>query len=89
MVAGCASGKSSTRELVFVTRDGCANTAIMRAHLDDALRSLGRAADYRVIDVATLPESDARGGYGTPTVLHGGQDLFGMPVPPLSHPPAT
>jgi hypothetical protein len=35
-----------------------------------ALRALGRSLDYLVIDVDSLVESDARGGYGTPTVLY-------------------
>jgi hypothetical protein len=75
--------------LVFLTREGCVQTAVMRASLDDALRALGRPTTYQVIDAGTLPDSDARGGYGTPTVLLNGVDLFDMPVPPLPHPPPT
>ena len=36
---------------------------------------------------ATL--TDARGGYGTPTVLVDGRDLFGMPEPVVPHDPPT
>jgi hypothetical protein len=36
----------------------------MRADLDDALRALRDRLDYLVIDVDSLAESDARGGYG-------------------------
>lgn len=57
----------------------------MRARFDEALRALGRPATYQVIDVDTLPDSDPRGGYGTPTVLVGNRDLFGMPEPPTPH----
>jgi hypothetical protein len=42
-----------------------------------------------VVDLGTLPDTDARGGYGTPTVLHKNRDLFGMPEPPIPHPEAT
>jgi hypothetical protein len=61
----------------------------MRANLDEALRSLGIGNNYRVIDVDTLAASDPRGGYGTPTVLVGDMDLFGMPTPATPHEPAT
>jgi hypothetical protein len=71
----------SKRDLAFLTRQDCSNTAIMRARLDEALERMGRPADYLVIDLATLSDTDARRGYPTPTVLHGGRDLFGMPEP--------
>ena len=61
----------------------------MRANLDAALTAMGLPADYRVIDVDTLPATDARGGYGTPTVLLKGVDLFDMPTPSAPHAPAT
>jgi hypothetical protein len=61
----------------------------MRARLDGALRTLGRSTVYPLIDVDTLPETDPRGGCGTPTVLVGDRDLFGMPEPATPHPPAT
>lgn len=92
IVTGCASAprsEAATNTIVFITRDGCVATAAMRANLDTALRTLGRATTYTVIDADTLPESDARGGYGTPTVLVGKADLFGMPEPAIPHPPAT
>ena len=75
-------------DVVFLTREGCANTAEMRASLDEALRALGRPTDYAVIDLATLPDSDVRRGYPTPTVLYGNRDLFGLPqpTPPLPQP---
>jgi hypothetical protein len=91
LAAGCAPAvrQRPMSELVFLTRDGCVQTTVMRANLDDALRALGRSTDYQVIDASALPETDARGGYGTPTVLVRGVDLFDMPVPPLPHPPPT
>lgn len=67
--------------LAFLTRSGCANTAVLRANLDEALRTLGPDARYDVIDLDTLPETDPRRGYPTPTVLRDGRDLFGLPEP--------
>ncbi len=68
-------------DLVFVTRDGCVNTPDMLINLDDALRALGLALDYQVVNLGTLPPTDPRSGYPTPTVLYRNRDLFGMPEP--------
>ena len=38
--------------------------------------------DYALINVDKLESSDRRRGYGTPTVLYNGRDLFGMAAPP-------
>ena len=72
-------------DLVFLTRDGCVNTTTMRARLDAALSSLGLPTDYQFIDADALPTTDARAGYGTPTVLYRGRDLFGLAEPPVPH----
>ena len=72
---------SAPPALVFLTRDGCANTSTMRTRLDAALARLGAATNYAVIDADTLPDGDVRGGYGTPTVLYDNRDLFGIPEP--------
>ena len=93
LLAGCAKGGSRnlnpSADLTFLTRDGCPATSSMRGSLDAALKSMGLPTTYRVIDVETLPETDARRGYGTPTVLLGDVDLFGMPTPAVPLPPAT
>jgi hypothetical protein len=87
VLAACSRPAPQTSEadpmagLVLLTREGCANTETMRAHLDDALRALGRPFDYQVIDQATLARDDPRSGYPTPTLLHRNRDLFGLPVP--------
>lgn len=77
------------KHLVFLTRDGCVNTVTMRANLDDALKELGLPTDYQFIDADSLAPSDPRGGYGTPTVLYEGHDLFGMDEPTVPHPAPT
>ncbi len=81
--------QSAMKPVTFLTRDGCSNTATMRENLDEALRSLGLPAEYQVINLASLPGTDARGGYPTPTVLHADKDLFGMAEPTLPYPPPT
>lgn len=97
VLAGCSTmtpsqkpeGTRSMRDLVFLTRDGCVNTVTMRTSLDEALQGTGLPTDYQFIDADTLKESDPRGGYGTPTVLYLGRDLFGMAEPPVPHPSPT
>ena len=74
----------SARDLVFLTRDGCVNTARMRSSLDQALKSLSLPPNYEVIDSDRMNPSDRRRGYGTPTVLYKNRDLFGM-AEPLAH----
>jgi hypothetical protein len=91
MCAACAARSpegAPAQGLVFLTRDGCGNTALFRANLNEALRRMGLAADYLVVDLAALPAGDARRGYPTPTLLYVNRDLFGMrePVPPFPEP---
>ena len=71
----------TTSGLVFLTRGGCVNTTVMRRNLDEALKSLGLAVGYDVVNEDTLPETDVRRGYPTPTLLYADRDIFGMPVP--------
>ena len=98
LVGGCAQRVRSTsgiatdpttRQVVFLTRDGCAASATMRANVDAALRTLGVSTAYAVIDLADLSDRDPRSGYPTPTVLYANRDIFDMPEPPVPHPPAT
>ena len=77
------------KQLVFLTRDGCVNTVTMRANLDEALKALALPNNYQFIDADSLRPSDARGGYGTPTVLYADRDLFGMDQPSVPHPAPT
>jgi len=80
--------EANAKGLVFLTRGGCANTRVMRGNLDEALRLLGLASGYEVVDQDTLPAPDVRRGYPTPTLLYADRDVFGMPVPtpPLPEP---
>ena len=75
-------------DLVFLTRDECANTSTMRANLDAALEAMSLPHDYQFVDLATLDAGDPRVGYPTPTLLYKGADIFGMavPTPPFPEP---
>jgi len=79
----------SMDKFVFLTRQGCVNTVTMRESFDDALKAVGLPLQYQFIDADTLAPSDPRAGYGTPTVLYDGRDLFDIPEPPVPHPPPT
>lgn len=68
-------------ESVFLTRDGSVNTPDMMTNMDDALSALSLPHDMQVVNIGTLPSTDVRTGYSTPTVLYRGVDLFGMPAP--------
>jgi hypothetical protein len=91
-LAACAKSPSTsvpaTASLVFLTRDGCANSPKMLANLAAAIRALPRPVDYQVIDQWTLARSDVRAAYPTPTLLYGNRDLFGLaePKPPYPEP---
>ena len=81
-VAKTTAGRPSVKnDLVVLTRDGCVNTPDMLNNVDDALRALGLALDYEVINLASLPATDARLGYPTPTVLVRGRDIDDKPEP--------
>ena len=87
-VTSCAQ-QPANRAIEFLTRDGCANTGIMKGNLDEALKHMSRQARYDVIDLDRLPASDARRAYPTPTVLYGGDDIFGLPQPTPPYPEPT
>jgi hypothetical protein len=86
VVISCAKTEEKSivtkaRTIEFLGTDSCANSPIMEKNLQDALALKGMAVDYRFLDIKKLPESDYRRGYGTPTVLVNGNDLFGAPRP--------
>lgn len=71
----------SVNELVIVTRGGCANTPVMQANLETALRTLGLPVGFHLVDLDLLAGTDVLTGYPTPTLLFRGRDVFGMPKP--------
>jgi len=66
---------------VLLTREGCANTETLRANLDRALKARSTPIAYTVVDLASLPDTDGRTGYPTPTLLYNGRDVFGLAEP--------
>ena len=81
LISGCACASTTPANLEFLTRGDCVYTPAMRANLDAALRSMGRPVVYRVVDLDAVGKTDPRYGYPTPTLLVGGRDLLGLPVP--------
>jgi hypothetical protein len=49
---------------------------------------MGQPQSYQVLELETLPSSDLRRGYPTPTLLYQGRDVFDLPepAPPLPDP---
>lgn len=74
--------------LVFLTRDGCANTPLLRANLDAVCETSETAVTYELVHQDQLFPPDARVGYPTPTILYDNRDLFGLsePTPPYPAP---
>lgn len=73
----------------LLTRAGCTRTALMHSRLSSALATLGLTVDVEMVDLDALPSGDERRGYGTPTILVTGRDLFDMPAPVRHQAPAT
>ena len=63
-------------------KEGCPNTPKMWASLNEALEALQWKVTIDSLDVFLLSEQeDIRAGYGSPTILVNGNDLFGAPTP--------
>jgi len=73
----------------FLGTGNCANSPIMENNLKAALAMKGMEEVYSFTDVKQLSGNDYRRGYGTPTVLVNGMDIFGAPRPlPSSRAPS-
>ena len=59
----------SAETFMFLTRGRCVNTDTMRSRLEDAPKAMGSNSDTRFLILDTLPGTDARRGYPTPTLL--------------------
>ena len=66
---------TSQRTVEYLGFEGCPNTPELRQRLVDA------QPDLHIIDVnlMALEAGDVRLGWGAPTILFGGEDLFGEP----------
>lgn len=67
----------------FIGLHGCPNAAPMLRSLKGAMRSLGMHVRIIQHDEKELAQrDDLRSGFGSPTILVNGADLFGLPTPP-------
>lgn len=76
-----ASGAHAMHTLEILSFDGCPNTPPVVEATEAAVRSLGDDWQLVRVDLEALPEDDLRRGYGSPTILYKGSDLFGQPAP--------
>jgi len=74
-------GNKSSHGIEFLGRSACSHSPAMEKNLLSALEKSGKGDKYKYIDLASLSVDDYRRGYGSPTVLINGEDLFGMPRP--------
>jgi hypothetical protein len=60
----------------------------MQENLVAALKALNRPGAFETVDQDTLPSTDPRVGYPTPTLLYRNRDVFGLaqPTPPYPEP---
>jgi hypothetical protein len=73
----------------FLSFAGCPHAPILRRRLDDALQALGVPVAPVAVDLNALSQAqDPRSGFGSPTILVDGLDLFGMESPAVSEEPA-
>jgi len=72
---------SEMPEVTFLTREGCPKSPAMYANLMAALAKHAWPGEPVTVDIGDLPKDDPRTGYGTPTVLVNGTDLFGVKPP--------
>jgi hypothetical protein len=61
----------------FLSFDSCPNYVELQANLETALEQMGIASAFTPVDLAALGALDTRRGYGSPTILVNGVDLFG------------
>ncbi len=86
----CATGQHTTMDInttapsiEFLYFDGCPNTPQLREYLEAALEQSNDS--FTAIDLTQLPDTDIRRGYGSPTILVNGHDLFDIPEPTSSN----
>jgi hypothetical protein len=72
-----------TMKIEFLGMDeGCPNTPHLWASLQQAMRQLNWGIPIVRLDLNKLSQNnDLRAGYGSPSILVDGKDLFGAPQP--------
>jgi hypothetical protein len=73
----------------FVSFEGCPHAPALRQRLDEALQELGVTDTPIEVNLERLYQAhDPRSGFGSPTILVDGLDLFGMESPSVAEDPA-
>ena len=70
-----------TTEIVFLTRNGCPRSPAVFNSLKAVLEELGMTKELTTVDLGNLATDNYLTGYGSPTILVGGVDLFGQGRP--------
>ena len=80
-VAGGRPAMVGQLKLSLLFFEGCPNSPKLMSNLKAALKTLHLVDKVERVDILKLPNSDARRGYGSPTVLVNGRELFGLAEP--------
>ena len=82
VASACAApSRSGALEVHFLTREGCKRSPIMRERMAEVRELVDFELDVVYVDVNAVDAKDYRTGFGTPTLLIRGQDLFDKPRP--------
>lgn len=76
------SAQGKKMKIEFLGMEGCPNTPQMWTSLVDAMKELKWTQAIERLDLIALSKKqDRRAGFGSPTILVNGKDLFGSPFP--------
>ncbi|MFT5425062.1 MAG: hypothetical protein ACI89L_002869 [Phycisphaerales bacterium] len=73
--------RSNPSRLTVLCFEECPNASPMIRAAQDAVAMLGPEWELELVDLTTLADTDTRRGFGSPTILHQGRDLFGFDQP--------
>jgi len=68
---------NDTPKVELLAIDSCPLSGTLRTRLQQSLERCGIACTINDVNLAALPENDARRCFGSPTVLYSGKELFG------------
>jgi len=89
--SGCAHTMSPSQpmktstQIQFLYFDGCPNASILEASLAEALTRSGADHPYQRIDLSSGSTDEPIMGFGSPTILVDGKDLFDSPASVAGH----
>ena len=81
------TARGAPLNITFLSFKGCPNTPALFESLQEAVNTLDTKSVIEPLYIYELAErNDLRAGYGSPTILVNGEDLFGAPMPQSSEP---